>query len=234
MTPEELRDLLPAYALGALDEAEHTQMEAALASDPNLLAELATYEEVLVDLALSVRQVTPPPRLKTRIMEAVTPAPQARVFQWKPFVLVAAAFLIILGGVLIWQIANPAPTQQERMRAIMESSDSHHIALSGEAEFADVAGEFVIAANRREAVLWLADLELLPEKSYQLWLGNEENERLSMAVFAPESDQSEVWVLVKLPSDFRKYTRLGLTVEPQGGSKAPSPTRVLGAGLPNE
>jgi len=195
---------------------------------------LATYEEVLVDLALSVRQMTPPPHLKTQIMEAVTPAFQPRVFQWKPLALVAAAFLIILTGVLIWQIANPATTQNERMRTIMEAPDSQRITLSGEAEFADVAGEFVIAANRGEAVLWLADLQLLPEKSYQLWLRDDEEERLSMAVFAPELDQSEVWVLVKLPTDFHKYTGLGLTVEPQGGSKDPSPTRVLAAGLPGE
>lgn len=63
MNTDTLHDLIPAYALGALDPAEVAAVEALLASDENARARLAEYEQVAEALLFAVPAVAPPPGL---------------------------------------------------------------------------------------------------------------------------------------------------------------------------
>jgi putative transcriptional regulator len=65
----DIRELLPLYALGVLEDDEATQVEAAIANDPALAIELAAYQDTasgLVDLA-----VRPSPDVKARLMTSI-------------------------------------------------------------------------------------------------------------------------------------------------------------------
>ena len=67
----DVRELLPLYAVGAVDDAERRAVEAAIAADPALAAELAGYEDAASLYASAAPLVTPPAYLKTRLMASI-------------------------------------------------------------------------------------------------------------------------------------------------------------------
>lgn len=67
----ELRDLLGAYALGAVDSREAEAMRAFVSSDALAAEELAELMAAADALAMSVEPMTPPPGLRGRIAEAI-------------------------------------------------------------------------------------------------------------------------------------------------------------------
>ncbi|HEX5070975.1 MAG TPA: anti-sigma factor [Vicinamibacterales bacterium] len=80
MTHDELRDSLPAFALGTLDADERQAVVAHLATCEACAAELAELERLVMGIGLDAAPVTPPPGLKARVMNRVareqqTPAP---------------------------------------------------------------------------------------------------------------------------------------------------------------
>jgi anti-sigma-K factor RskA len=77
------------------------------------------------------------------------------------------------------------------------------------------------------AVLWAEDLPPLPaSQSYQLWLIYADGTRDSGAVFSVPADGSAT-VVVVAPKPFSAYARFGISVEPAGGSPAPTGPAAL-------
>lgn len=68
----DVRDLLPLYVLGALDEAEMNQVIRAVAADPELAAELAAFEETALAL---IAPVTPSPDVHARLLSSIGAGP---------------------------------------------------------------------------------------------------------------------------------------------------------------
>jgi putative transcriptional regulator len=66
----DLRELLPLYALGVLDADEAAQVEAAIAKDPSLAAELRAYETSAHDIVSSLG-AAPDAYVKTRLLASV-------------------------------------------------------------------------------------------------------------------------------------------------------------------
>ena len=72
MTCDEVRDLAPAYALGALESDLERAVREHLATCPEAHEEIAAFAEVVPVLSESVKQVEPPPELRDRILAAAT------------------------------------------------------------------------------------------------------------------------------------------------------------------
>lgn len=68
----DIRELLPLYALGALDPSEADVVERAIAADPALADELAAYQHSASQLATPV---TPPPAIKARLLASIGAGP---------------------------------------------------------------------------------------------------------------------------------------------------------------
>jgi anti-sigma-K factor RskA len=66
-------------------------------------------------------------------------------------------------------------------------------------------------------------------KTYQAWLV-EDDRRASAGTFDVNNDGYGV-LLINAEKPVSEYQQLGITVEPAGGSLAPTTPRVLGAGL---
>jgi putative transcriptional regulator len=64
----DIRELLPLYALGALEDDEAAQVELALASDPGLARELDAYREAAHQLVAVAPQTAPSPDVKARLL----------------------------------------------------------------------------------------------------------------------------------------------------------------------
>jgi anti-sigma-K factor RskA len=71
MTHEELRDSLPAFALGALDADERHEVSAHLATCAGCAAELDRLGRVVEGIGLEATPVTPPAGLKHKVLERI-------------------------------------------------------------------------------------------------------------------------------------------------------------------
>ena len=75
MTDDELREMLPLAAVGALTDEELSDVEAALEGRPELQAELDGLRAVTTTLAEAVAEV-PPPSLRASLLDAIATTPQ--------------------------------------------------------------------------------------------------------------------------------------------------------------
>lgn len=73
-----LRELAAAYALDALDEFERARFERALATSPELQAEVDAFRAVAAGLSEHIAPVAPPPSLKAGLFERLDDAPLPR------------------------------------------------------------------------------------------------------------------------------------------------------------
>jgi hypothetical protein len=68
VTAAEVRELLPLYALGVLDDGERAAVERAAATDPAIAAELASYADAASSLVGEPNPVEPPDEIRAQIL----------------------------------------------------------------------------------------------------------------------------------------------------------------------
>lgn len=242
---EETQELLPAYALGALDREEADLVAAHLEACPDCREELAAFEGVVGRLSQAAPDKTPPAGLKSAVMARVqsaahTPArplapatPRGEGVSWQPGAFLQrtlpvwaalSAVLILalaLGNILLWQQLQATRQQPNGMRTV---------ALRGTEAAPRAAASIVIGTDGRQGALVVDDLPPLDtSRQYQLWL-IDDGQRTSGGVFSVDDyGYGVIWVYS--PRPLSEYSAFGVTVEPAGGSPGPTGVRVLGGGL---
>ena len=229
-----IQELLPGYALGILDQQERTQVREHVAACAACRAELASLREVTGTLAASVAPLDPPASLEGRILRAVAASPRTRQLRrhgrrtewWQGLTAIAAAVVVVLaaGNLLQWTGVIPPAARV---------ASSHKLAtavLLGSGDARDAYGTIVLDPRDNEGVLAVTGLPKLDARhQYQLWLIRD-GERRSAGVFSPDAEGYGS-MLIAVPSDFRDFRSFGVSIEPWGGSPAPTGTRVLAGKL---
>jgi anti-sigma-K factor RskA len=232
-------ELLPAYALGCLDEDELIFVSEHLAGCPLCQAELQTYQLTVDQLALTVPAVAPPPDLKRRLMARIqtpgstTPAPARASWwgtkrNWRPtpgWGLAGLLLILVLvaSNVLLWQRLN-------RLAVAIGPGGMRAIPLSSTGLVPQATGFIVISPDGRNGAVIVAGLPPLePERQYQLWLIRDE-ERTNGAVFSVDQD-GYGGARISAPELLFAYSAVGITIEPAGGSPGPTGDKVLGGPL---
>jgi anti-sigma-K factor RskA len=245
---DEVRDLLPAYALGALDEQERAIVQSYLERYPELRAEATRFGAVAHGLAASVPQRVPPASLKAVLMAhaQARAAAQPEGSAWwdrlrdgllAPGFVVRAAFalLLLVAGLLAAQTihlnSQVAHLQREvaardRLVRIL-STGSEQVRLNGTEQAPQATATVRFNPDEKWAALETRNLPRLPEsQGYQLWLVNAAGERWSGAVFNP-NDSGSAAVLVWCPTPMSEIVRFGVSIEPAGGSPGPTGPAAL-------
>ncbi len=222
-------DDLPAYALGILDEEDLNRVERHLSGCPECRAEVVALREVTANLAMVAPQVEPPARLKRQILERVSPVQVPRrggLLQWlknlQPAWGIAALALIallVVSNLVLWQrVQNLAQNTPQSFQVA---------SLTGLGSSPDGRAVMIVTQNGRFGTLVVDKLpELGTEKQYQLWLVLD-GERTSGGVFSVDHYGYGAMV-IHSPRPLNEYTSFGVTVEPAGGSPAPTGEKVLG------
>jgi len=110
MTPaDDVRELLPLYALGILEPDELQAVERAVARDPKLAAELLAYQDTTSQLVTSLE---PSPDVKTRLLASVGGGPFERFAQrlgslFDVTVDRAREFLGLIARPASWEVQAP-------------------------------------------------------------------------------------------------------------------------------
>ena len=224
MTHEEIRSLLPGYAVGALEPEEAREVRSHLRGCDTCRKELAGYERVEDALALSAAPVQPPAALEERLMRAARALRPRRRFIRNPGLAAAAAVVIAVlaaGNVAQWV---RSPDFRARTTGLLT------IQLVGVGATRDAYGTIIVETGENEGVLAVRGLPRLdPSQRYQLWL-RRDGERKSGGLFAV-GDDGYGSLLIKVPGGFRGFSSFGITVEPAEGSLTPTTPPVLRGSL---
>ena len=240
MDHESLEGLIPAYALGAADPDESRIVEAhltACATCRNLLVE---YRELGGDLLFAAPPMAAPAGITERLRQRLAPAryeatPRAWWTRLRGALLVpalAAAVLLLLVTNLYWfgrmNRLDRQVTEQASLVASLANAPA--TALRAEASAPYAQGVVYASTSGQAALLCVYGMPALPsDKAYQLWL-IKDGKRESGGVFQV-SDNGFGFLMVRPAHLLTDYSSVGITVEPIGGSPAPTSPRVLGGSL---
>lgn len=231
-------DLLPAYAVGSLDSEEAKQVEQHLSSCLICRNESSAFQAVAEQLSYAAPPALASPDLKDRLMRRVRearpkeqgspriPAPplwQRLLPAWG----LASLFLILALGAstfVLWQRFDQLEfTTSRGMRAVpLNPADAASRAT----------GFVLISADGDNGALVVDGLPSLGDsQQYQLWLIRD-GQRTSGAVFSTDEKQYG-GTRIRAPRSLLDYSAVEITVEPSGGSLAPTGSHVLGGPLMN-
>jgi anti-sigma-K factor RskA len=230
-------DSLPAYALGSLEEPEARQVAEHLATCEACRSELAEFENLTSQLALTVPDAAPSANVRRQIMdrarhpqravhsnEPSRPRPWRRRLAWQ-FVSLVLVTVLALSNVLLWQRltaleAQPGP---DAMRAI----DLHNTGLAPEA-----SGYVLIGADGQNGSVVVDRLpQLAEDQAYQVWLMRA-GQSTSGAVFVVD-ETGYRGARIVAPDSLLTYESVQITIEPAAGSPVPTGQPVLAAVLNN-
>jgi len=235
MDRSELLDLIPAYALEALEPDEKRQVEALLKSDAEAQQILAEYQDITNNLILATPARKAPAHLQddlrkrlsanrptqTQAAPSVPSRSTRRMSIWIPL-LAAAAILIIIVGVISYLNRDKAKELYDKIVATPD-----HLTMPIPDKDGNPIGEMVAYADGSQAVIRMTRMPVLQAgREFQLWLIDDSGAK-SGGLFPFTQPDSNYYVIVPLQKNVLAYKAFGVSVEPSGGSQAPSTTPIV-------
>lgn len=238
---EDLHTLAGAYALDALPDDERELFEGHLARCDACAQEVRGLREATAQFAVAVATSPPPPHLRAQVLARI-----GQVRQLPPLVpdlaverarrrprlaaaLAAACLIVALvaGGLAVrsQQELNRARAAGQAVAAVLAAPDAQTVTGPTAGGTATV----VVSRSRGQVVFASSGLRRLEEsETYELWLMGPQAIRPA-GLLRPDA-QGQTRTIVASP--LRDADRVGLTVEPAGGSPQPTTTPVLVLNLP--
>ena len=231
-------DKIPAYALGALDTEDVAAIESHLWTCASCRTELAEYRNVSDSLLTALPPQSPPLALRRRLQNQLPSARKPSRPQWTwSFGQLATALAVV--ALLVLNMSSFLQVRQmqyqqaqlldkvensEVVLGMLSSPSVEQIPISG-----DVAsGTLLLDRENNKAVLIVENLPQLDEgQTYQAWLVQPDGGRISAGIFKPEDGQSPITKTISSQNPFSNFQGIGVTVEPAGGSDAPTGERIF-------
>lgn len=235
--------MLAAYTLDALDDVERRTFERHLSTCLQCRAELPEFSETVSRLAL-LASAEPPASLRDRVLPKASqtrqlpPGPAANAGHrsqttrsWAPRLLAGAAAVLFaatvaLGGLALQWREDAQQARRVELLAVemLTDPDREEVTTS----FSNGGTATIVVAGDRAMVMATDVPEPPPGFCYQLWLFDAEGTPLPREVMIP----TPAGYYVAMLEGVGEGTAVGVTVEPEGGSQAPTTDPVLMQPLP--
>ncbi len=227
MTPDELihapghcGEDVAAYALGALESTEAEAFRRHLGACAVCPYELASFQQVVDDLAASAPRVRAPRSLRRRVMHAIAdasgPAPEGRrerrrlgVSLPRPALALPGGLAVLAAAIVAVVIAVGSGSSTRVVTARVTGQGSASVRLSG--GHAELVVHHFPAPPRG--------------KIYEVWLKHGSAAPAPTALFSVRDGNVDV------PGNLHGVTQVLVTPEPAGGSPAPTHQPVISASL---
>lgn len=248
MNCEQIAELIPGYALDALDLEERMLVEMHLAQCPECQAELEALRPVASSLAFVAEVQEPSAQLRERIRaDLSTPhlvdaqrvpgrhQPRGKLIPFPAWALAAAAVFI---GLIVWNVMLQLQIGEQRERleqqaeivTMLALAEKPGVVLQGTEAAPGAKGRLVPSPNGEGAALVVQDMPPPPPgRIYQLWLIRPDGQRDNGGLFTV--DEGRGMIYIHPPANLSQYVAVGVTDEPPGGSPGPTGTKVLGGKL---
>jgi anti-sigma-K factor RskA len=232
------RENIPAYAIGALDAEDLAALESHLKTCASCQTELAEYRALSESLLMAIPPKQPPAALRKRLQSRLPSAQRTVRPRWNLSVsrMAVGASLILLLAMNMYSILQVRALQLEQTRlnrqirtgqtvlSMLSYPTTERLSIKSE----NVVGSLLLDKDRNIVALIVWNMPQLSENEiYQIWLIDPQGERISGGIFRPESDQAYTTQIVFPKQRLSGFTGIGVTVEPAGGSDAPTGERVF-------
>jgi anti-sigma-K factor RskA len=233
-------ELLPAYALECLDDAEARLVAEHLAGCHLCRTELRAYQEVTGQLAHLAPQALPSPELRSRLQEGIQslklPRSQSSRSQERrplfgrlvPVGAIMGLVLIVIllaSNILLWQRLN-------NLEVLAGPLGMRAITLQNTNVAPQASAFVIISSDGEHGVLVVDELPQLESgREYQLWLVRG-GESTSGAVFSVD-ETGYRGMRIEASESLFHYSAIRVTIEAEGGSQQPEGEEVLNGSLFN-
>ena len=241
----EYEDLLGAYVLGALSLEEHQRVESHLKSCKRCQDNVASYQLVVEGLLHAANPKRPPKSLRNQLHRQI--GQPIETPRWRRAVqrVPATAFGLALGLIILASINIGILLQAQRLldrgqdAAAQQRAGQTAMAIASypssqvaSIEEDGLRGTFVYDPDLPLGVMYVWGLQPPSEdQAYQAWLVDAQGQRLSGGLLTFSEDPGFGWLLIEAPTPMSEFISLGVTLEPAGGSPAPTGPRILGTDL---
>jgi anti-sigma-K factor RskA len=240
---EEVRPLLPAAAIGALDRDEAADVARHLLLCRSCRQEFDQLSDTVDYIGLTVPQVNPSPALRQQFLSSLSedesPIGESRrtvMTHWRWAATAAAALVVVLlTANLIVQFnlfgADHHSSAQPTRTASAATTPLVWYDLVA-ASSSSKSAHGVLCAQESGNLAWLIvqDLPQPPAgKVYQAWLTGTDG-RISAGTFTVDP-KGRGFLTIRLTKPIESYSVMGVTDEPNGGSQTPTGERLLSASL---
>ena len=242
MTHDDLKDLVPLFALDALPSEDEPELVAHLRTCAECSRLLAEHKETAGLLAFAAPSIEAPASLRDRILQEASrtarpqaaPAPvvlkpsagRGRRWQWAGGLAAACVFALLVGGLVLRQLNDQGNkvTEQEILLArqqealsIISSPDSVVLPMSSSEEFPQAYGKAFISDEDGKAAVIVSGLgDPDDDDVYTLWL-IAEGDRKPITDFDVREGAQTILVDRPVTSD----ATLAVTREPNPGNSSP-------------
>jgi len=228
----DIHALSGAYAVDALDDGERAEFERHLAGCPSCQAEVDDLREAAATMA-DVNAVKPPADLRSRVLadiRTVRPLPpvvergtthSSRVRRpWVTLAAAAAAVIVLAGaGGVVWHPWTSSTSQVSAVAQVQHAPDARQFTTHGP-DGSTVTVYRSVSLDK--AVVVARDLAAAPDgKVYQLWLQDPAGTMRPAGFLSAGASTSAT-----LSGAAATAKGAGITVEPVGGSPAPTSNPV--------
>ena len=227
---DQIHEMLPAYALGCLDEDEAVLVSGHLGTCAKCNEQLLEYHRTVDSLAFGSPSISPPDSLKEKLMQKIQPPaeipsvfqPASKRWKWKslwqgfsPAWAFASLVIIISLSVINYvQWHNTQKLQDE------VAVDLLVLKMKGTYRAPKGDGTFIISQDRKKGVLVASDLPIPDEsRQYQLWM-KKDGRQISGGVFSVTPTGYAV-VEIQSKESLSNFRSFEITLEPAGGSPTP-------------
>lgn len=249
MISPHIEELLPAYALGALEPAERQVVEEHLEECAYCTPLAREQLEAAATLASLAPSAIPPAHLRDRILAKARPARVSWRVGHRPRRLwstagyaVAASFGLLFLGVLLQATLNlqreVRTLRQQNTNLFSMINDQRTLTyvtaipgvetmlLENTGQVPKARGMLMVSQDRTWGMLVSQGLEPLRKSmGYQVWL-IKDGERISGGMFTVD-EMGYGQFYIKFPSPYSELAGIGLTKEPYEGSPGPTSEPVL-------
>ena len=244
-----VHELAGGYALDALDDAERERFERHLARCSSCAEDVRRMTSTATALAVAVA-AEPPPGLKARVLAAAAATPQLpplpaaaarrrhgrRVARshWLPRLAlgvaaagVAAAVALAVVTVSTQDRLDRVQAQNQAIAAVLAAPDAQ---IASAASSVGGRATVVLSYAEQKMIFTSTGLPALPNnKVYELWLLSTGSARAAGLLPEPTDGKTAPVLAAGLTS----ADKVGVTVEPAGGTSAPTTTPILVMTLPD-
>ncbi|MDQ2836824.1 MAG: anti-sigma factor [Actinomycetota bacterium] len=230
---DELNVLAGAYALDALDEDERILFEQHLEECDECTEEVRGMRCAASELSRTT-EVSPPPQLRADVLASISQVrPLAPVVDnvialhraraarsvWQVMAAACAIIAIVAAGWGFSQHRTTSRTSAAQVSAVQKLLAAPDLRASTTA-FEKGSGTLVYSKDEHKLVLIGHGMPALAsDKTYQLWMLPTTGDAISAGTFTPDSAGN-----VELPAagDLTGIPKMGISVEPAGGSAQPT------------
>ena len=222
LSHDEIRELLPAYALGAVPDDEEALIRAHIRTCEECMQEADGFAETSSKLALTGGTESLPAGFADRVMAAAVgdrPASAPAASRRRPlWAVLSGVAVLLIAAIVTFQVVELQSDRKRQEQALLALTNDNALTLEGKEGV-----RAAVVPNGVGSIFAASGLPEAPEgRTYQLWLMSA-GQPVSAGTFEIEDGLA----VLEVAQPIEDYEDAAVTIERAGGAKEPTTDPIL-------